>query len=71
MHDEILALIARERIEAMLREAASFQLLVENAPLHFGEPFGARVRSAVARSLVNLAGRVAPASDQTRSLARP
>jgi hypothetical protein len=70
MHDEILALLARERIEAMLREAASFQLLVENAPLRFGEPLGARFRVAVARSLVSLAGRVAPASDRPQSLAR-
>jgi hypothetical protein len=55
----------------MLREAASFQLLVENAPLRFGEPFGVRVRVAVARSLVSLAGRVAPQANRPRSLARP
>jgi len=60
MHDDILAQLASERIEAMLREAASYRLLVENAPLHLGPPLATRVRTALSRSLVQLAVRVAP-----------
>jgi len=63
MHDEILAQLAHERIESMLREAASYRALIDASSLRFGEPLSLRLRSALSRTLRELAARVEPCTD--------
>ena len=63
MHDEILAQLAHERIEGMLREADSYRAFIDASSLKFGEPLGVRLRAALSRTLRELAARVEPCTD--------
>ena len=59
MNDQLLAILAHARIEAMLREAASFRLLVELRPVPPVQPPLATVRRAFAAVLHRAANAIA------------
>ncbi len=60
MIDDFLVLRARERGEAMRREAEVYRLMIDRAPLVFGPSLATRFRRRIAHLLVRLAGRIAP-----------
>jgi hypothetical protein len=62
MYDQFLTLAARERADAVEREAEVFRLMVESAPLTFRRRSVLEDgRRALARGLVKLAKAIEPA----------
>lgn len=59
MNDQLLVILAQARIDAMLREAASYRLLVERRPVPATQPRLATLRRAFATVLHRAANAIA------------